>query len=416
MDINYLWWGVQFSINFLDFFMIYVMAHAFLKQPIRVKLPHIILGVVYTIALAPVLHFWGGYLFRLLSVILMLFTIRVVTKRRNFSDLIVMLVLFTIILMIIQTPVAAIVWFIHEIIGFNEPFAFLSGQIISTILISVVSRKFKLNQWLNALTRNIVLKLMIIVLTFIILIIGVSLNFEYQLLHLVFFAIVILLTGLALFPILMQLYHNTIGMISVHDLKNSLLSIGIAIQNETDAEIIKQYFRAHSKAFGMDLSQLDNQKLYNKLDHKEKMTKQIEDFIRIKTESTDKDIEIISNITYSNDYRTVDYQSVLQWFGTLLDNALEATDKHPIYIHLGVTANRLILRVANEYVGHKGKDIQVIFEKGYTTKGEDKGRGIGLHNLYQEVSVKGGEILLDEYYTESHNCHYLQISILFSDC
>jgi sensor histidine kinase regulating citrate/malate metabolism len=144
------------------------------------------------------------------------------------------------------------------------------------------------------------------------------------------------------------------------------------------------------------------------------MTKQVEDFIRIKATSEDKKVKIISNVTYRSDYKTVDYKSVLKWLGTLLDNALEASNEHPIYIHVGVTSNRLALRIANEYIGDIGQDLQVIFEKGYTTKGENKGRGIGLHNLHQEVTKKEGEITLDVYYTEDHNCNYLQVSIWFS--
>jgi len=336
-----------------------------------------------------------------------------VTKRRNFGDLIIIFILFTAILMVVQAPVTLIVWLVYEVIGFDEPFAFLIAQIITTVLVCLISRKYKMNKWFNAVSKNIILKLIAIILILIVLVTSVILNFEYQFLYVFLFAVIILLIGLALFPILMQLYYNTIGMISVHDLKNSLLSTGIAIQNETDIEVVKEHFRELSKAFGMDLSQLDEQKFEDELKHKELKMKQVEEFIRIKTASQDKKIEIISNVSYHSDYKTVEYKWFLKWLGTMLDNALEATNENPIYIHIGVTTYDLVLRIANEYIGDVEQDIQVIFERGYSTKGE--GRGIGLHNLHKEVTEKGGEIILEEYYTEDHNCHYLQISILFDD-
>lgn len=414
MEIDYLWWSVQFILNFLDFAMIYVIIHAFLKQHIKIKLSHIILGVLFTIVLAPVFYFWNSYLFRIVSMIFMLLIIRVVSKRRNLGDLIVMLALFTAIVVVVQTPVVVLLWLLRKIIGFSEPLTFLLTQMTTAILILLVSRKVKLNQLFNALIRNVVLKLIVVILALIALAINAILNFDDQLLHGFFFAMSIIFIGLALFPIFVQLYHNTIGIISVHDLKNSLLSTGLAIEDEADIDVVKNKFRELAKQYGMDLSQLNSKKFDDQLNCTEVMTKKVKDFIRIKLDSTDKEIKVISNITYSSDYKSVNFEIFLKWLGTMLDNALEASHQHPIYIHIGVTIYGLVLRMANEYVGHEGKDIQVIFEKGYTTKGEDKGRGIGLHNLHKEVEKRGGKIMLDEYYTAGHNCHYLQISILFS--
>lgn len=415
MNINYLWWSVQFILGLLDFVMIYVVIHAFLKQRVQIKTSHLILGAIYTVTLAPVLYFGSGYLFRVLSILLMLAIIKTVAKYRSLGDLIVMLVLFIAIVLVVQAPLVAIIWVIREIVNFYESFAFLLTQSIATVLVILISKKFKLHQWFHAITRNTILKLIVITLTLIVFIINVVANFEHQLLYVILFAVFILLISLGLFPILVQLYQNTIDMISVHDLKNTLLSTGIAIQDETDIEAVKTHFRELSKAFGMDLSELDKQKLNDELEYKEIMTKRIETFICIKTQSTNKEVKVIADINYYRDYQGIEYKSILKWLGTMLDNALEATNEHPIYIHIGVTTRRLMLRMANEYIGHKGQDIQVIFEKGYTTKGENKGRGIGLHNLHREVTEEGGEILLDEYYTPAHNCHYLQISILFSN-
>ena len=102
---------------------------------------------------------------------------------------------------------------------------------------------------------------------------------------------------------------------------------------------------------------------------------------------------------------------MLQWLGALLDNAIDATDSNPIFIYIEASTSFLDIRMANEYVGDKGEDIRKILEEGYSTKGE--GRGIGLHNLNQQVTNKGGKVRLEDYYDEGHKCHYLQIGICF---
>ena len=100
---------------------------------------------------------------------------------------------------------------------------------------------------------------------------------------------------------------------------------------------------------------------------------------------------------------------MVEWLGTLLDNAIEATSTIPIYIFVDVGYDYIDIRMSNEYFGNDGQDIRAILENGYSSKGD--GRGIGLHDLNQQVVELGSTIELEEYSNEAHNCHYLKISM-----
>lgn len=226
---SYLWWSVQFGINLLDFVMLYLAAHWFLKRNIMLKTSHIIFCIFYTLSLAPVFYFNGGYVFRMLSLGLLLFVIKMVVNRQDIGDLVFIMALYLFILTIIQLPTVPVIWFISEKMTLAFPLEFLIGQILTFSLMLFVGKRFKLNQWFNTIQKNIILKMNLLILVLLFITIASVLNFNYEPVFLLIFTASIICVELALLPIMLKLYHNNIGIISVHDLKNSLLSTGIAI-------------------------------------------------------------------------------------------------------------------------------------------------------------------------------------------
>jgi len=403
------WWIIQFGLNFLDFVMIYFISHALMKKYMMVKAQHVALCLFYTIAMAPVFYFFDGYIYRIVATILALFILKAIVKRGSFSDLLTIYAVFLIMTGVIPAPMGAIIWVIIESGEFNQSFIFLIAQSLTTIAIIFVCKKFKWHSLFNRIQSDTVLKLIFYMLSLILLMATFILNFEYQFSYFLFFVIAVVLIGLALFPVMVKLYQDRVKVISTHDSINSLLSTALSMMGETDPEAIKDAFKQHANDLGVDLNQLDMSNTYDELDYMDTMTEKVNTFIDMKMKGQSKKIEVFSDVTYHKDYQDVDFQLAVKWLGILLDNAIDATDTHPIYLYFATTVRRLSIRVANEYIGNEGQDIQVIFEKGYSTKGE--GRGIGLHNLYETVTKLGGEIEVDEYYTEAYHCHYLQISI-----
>jgi K+-sensing histidine kinase KdpD len=200
-------------------------------------------------------------------------------------------------------------------------------------------------------------------------------------------------------------------MISVHDLHNSILSLGLIINDLDDPQVIKDKFKIHAKEFGVDLNQFDFTHMEDVRNYGEKMEKKIEIFTKAKQTKYQNKIEIDLELFYFEDCeRLSDQQLLLKWYGIMLDNALEASDNHPIFIYLASTSKSLTLRLANEYTGTKD-EVKKFFEKGYSTKGE--ARGLGLYNLKQQVVELGGEIEVDVYDDNNRNCQFIEISIEF---
>jgi len=213
--------------------------------------------------------------------------------------------------------------------------------------------------------------------------------------------------------VIIKIYHNEQKTISMHDLTNNFLSLGISTQYVKEPNVIREHINRVSKQFNIDLSQIDDDKLKKNIENRDKMTYAVKEFIYVKNKQKGKNIKIFEDIRCSKEYKHVDLTLMLTWLGTLLDNAIEASNVNPIFINIRMNYNNLNLFISNEYIGNKEKDIERILEHGYSTKGE--GRGIGLHLLNTQVKEKGGKIILDEYYSPEHNCYYLQISIIFDD-
>jgi len=429
-------------LNAVDILMIFLLTHAIIKQIPIFTWDRVFIGIGYGVVLGIVAYFFDNYVYRIITTSGAFIVIYLIAKV-SFSKALLIYAL-TWIFGLIQFIIIFGVQQLH----LEQPAVLFLVQAITLAIVLIICRFRFLNIIFQFIEKYIVLQLAIFVVG--IALIGALFNFNFQesTPYLIYF--IGLLTAfivaviIIFFPIMQarlitqfkklnenlsernenlsernenlserneNLSERLVERSSlVHDLKNSLLSTGIAMDQTDDPEELKEMFKKHSKAFGMDLSQLDSTKLEDDLAQMELRNNAIESFIQTKAKEKEKSIKIISDLTYFEDFEGLDLQIVLVWLGILIDNALEASQHAPIYVYLYSGTRRLRLRVDNDYLGKLEEEINNFFEKGYSTKGE--GRGIGLHNLYTQVSELGGEIEVDNYYTEFHQCHYFQISIL----
>ena len=407
------WWVAETFINILDFVKIYVMAHATVRHNIKVKPMHVLFCIAYALILSLARSIFGDEVFWFISYGGMMLVIAMVTKRHNLGDIVTILAIFAVVFTIIEVPILAIVWLVRNE-GYPQfPFDFVMAQSISAVLVLLLHKVFKLNEWLNVATKNIAIKLGLFVSLFIIIVVSRIIGFGDSPSIFAMFMIIISVIGVPIMITLKKLYYNAITIISIHDLKNSLLALGIAMEGIDNIDVLKNNLRHISKEFGTGLSQLDNyeSKFEKNLQHRDIMAMRVSRFINSKIKICNNKEKVVANVSYKKDYENVDFILILKWLGTLLDNAIEATRTNPVYIYVGVSDYFLTIRTENEYTGDGGQDIKVVLEEGYST--EDGRRGIGLYTLNQQVTEKGGRVELEEYYAEGFNCYYLQISILF---
>lgn len=408
MTRSLVWWLVQFSINFLSFVIMYLVLYALLKKKLTFNWQHLGLAVLHTIVVSPIDYLIDPYALQIASSLFLLLAVKIITKRKLVDSLLIYGV-DTVIVGISQIPALVMAWTLYGLFDLYRPFVFLIAQVLSLTFIILVCQKVKLHQWFHMLQVNIVLKLILFIIVLAILLIAFLVNFDYQLSYLLFYTLTMIWVGAILFPILRKLHHHSLHVISIHDLQNSLLSTGITMKIMNAPEEVYIAFATHAKELGMDLGQLEVTKVEDELAQMTLLNEAVEQFIQMKLKNK-KDTKIRLDVTYYEAHEVVDLTLALKWLGTLLDNSLDASCIHPIYIYLFSMDEQFTLKIANEYIG-EGQDIQIIFERGYSTKGS--GRGIGLHNVYTKVVELGGKVEVDESYHEAYTCYYLQITIKF---
>lgn len=104
---------------------------------------------------------------------------------------------------------------------------------------------------------------------------------------------------------------------------------------------------------------------------------------------------------------------MVEILGTLLDNAIQdmvITGEKEFLQFEVKEENGITVCVANPHSKMKVSELQKIFEKGTTTKGE--GRGIGLYNVKKLVSEYGIKLMVDNRSYAGKN--YLSFSVIFN--
>ena len=93
----------------------------------------------------------------------------------------------------------------------------------------------------------------------------------------------------------------------------------------------------------------------------------------------------------------VSEHSLVEIIGTLTDNAFEsATDElNQVEMVLDSRADKMIFMIKNQVRGLTMNDISRFFEKGYSTKKNREGRGLGLWQANQIAKRHNGEITVE---------------------
>jgi len=126
-----------------------------------------------------------------------------------------------------------------------------------------------------------------------------------------------------------------------------------------------------------------------------------------------KSKSITLSVEYLNVWEVYPLQGyeLVEVMGNLLDNAFEAilnseeTDDRQVILTIGTEEGKKVLQVENTGEKILSKDLDNIFNKGFSTKGDN--RGYGLYNVKKIVNKYDGKILLPL------NNKYTTIKILF---
>lgn len=176
-----------------------------------------------------------------------------------------------------------------------------------------------------------------------------------------------------------------------HEFKNHLNAI-YGICNITDEKSIKSSIIEYVKSINSSLITIDeainvNNKvlaavIYSKL-----------------CEAKIKDIKFLYSVKAPLDNKKLKDYELVEVLSNLLNNAFEyiannnvSSDKKIVYLNIEHHENIDFIEVKNYYIPSNTIDTGLIFKKGFSTKGKD--RGYGLYNIKKIIENSGGKLQL----------------------
>lgn len=129
------------------------------------------------------------------------------------------------------------------------------------------------------------------------------------------------------------------------------------------------------------------------------------------TEAQELGLRIRMKLKCSMEKCGVDDIHMVEILGTLLDNAIQdmkQTGQREFLVFEVEKEDGIIIRVANPHEEMKNAQIRQMFERGYSTKG--KNRGIGLYHVKQLVRKYKLQLLVENRIIEQHN--YICFSVM----
>lgn len=173
-----------------------------------------------------------------------------------------------------------------------------------------------------------------------------------------------------------------------HDINNTLLSLKGYIDKEDIKELSEYFYKeVLQEQRKIDENNISLMKYIKNLGMKGLITTKIEKSRRLGLEVNVEVFEELHNI----EIETIDICKIL---GILLDNAIDASklsDEKKLYIGFFNEEEDVSIVIANSF--KEKPDITKIFQKGYSTKGEN--RGLGLWIVGEIIEIKYSNLLLN---------------------
>lgn len=144
-------------------------------------------------------------------------------------------------------------------------------------------------------------------------------------------------------------------------------------------------------------------------------------FLYTKIVSATKDVEFAVEIGANRIVTNAMEKDIIEVLGTLIDNAVDASDADNRTIRLFLSSNgsdtkdttddRLIFEIMNEHPPVPMKELTRFFERGYSTKSGKGNRGYGLYNARRIVKEYKGEIILENRTIDGRNyvCFHIEL-------
>lgn len=168
---------------------------------------------------------------------------------------------------------------------------------------------------------------------------------------------------------------------------NAILNMHLTIQNYD--ELVKaQSDYMHALVKNRDTAYLGLLKISNKV---------LAGFLYSKLISIPKTLDIELIVGNKEVFSNVPELELVEVIGTLIDNAVQACEngKGKLKIYLTSEHDRLVFIIKNSHEKIPVTQLSKFFERGFTTKEDNEGRGYGLYNARKIINQWNGEITVE---------------------
>ena len=406
--------------NFLDFMMLYYFCKNFTRHKIEffsfepeklsiagitIKMPAVVWGIIYGILLGTAFYFLEGNTFRIIVTFAFIAVIKFLSKR-VLADVLLIYALFLFFGLLVQGLFALLVL----ALPLKQDIAVaVISQFLTTAVICWMSRKTSIYKVFNYIRTNILLKISCFLVALIAFFALFIVNYELSVTYFLFFVGIILTILAALIPLGTKLYRRIeLDVARSHYIANQILATQIAAAQTNNPEEIKNMIDELVSHISPKSTKKAN-------------TGNLEESIRFlieqKKSQKQVNVEVIMDIKSSENHENITIKQLLSFIGLLLDNAFESETTTPIVIYCRMNAYSIDLAISNEYLQKGNYDLEMMFEKGYSTKA-DEGRGYGLYEIRNEIESLNGKIeafvqYFDEYKGVELGADYLVFRIQF---
>jgi len=410
--------GAYAIVSFLDFVMLYYFCKNVTRRKMELfswrnpislevkqmlfKLPMAILGIFYGVMMGVFQYTLEGHTYRMIVTLAFILIIKFLS-RYSIADALLAYMMFLFFGVILQ----GLTVLLMLPLSMHPTLLMLISQLLTALVIVALCYRIQIYRVFNYIKTNILLKLMMTFTTIGVLGFVVFLNFENNPTYIVYFLGLIFLIIFILTPLWMRLYKRLeIDVKRAHFIANKILAAYLTAEITDDIHVIRQELKellAHvSPETGTIPIVIGD------------MEETILTFIDKKKKQHQIENDVMAKIEYYSDHKDVKPGTILSFLGLLLDNAFEVETNKPILVDYSSVNHACYLTVSNEYFPKNASELDMMFEKGYSTKAED-GRGYGLYELKHEVETLGGLISCFENYNDVYESHYLTFMIEFKN-
>jgi len=408
---------MNWGLNFIEFFSFYLIICALLgfKSMEAVKkfsLKTMGFAIGYSLFMGTTLYFLRGFRFQAIGVVVMIATVRFVSKQLNVSLSRTNTILVYFLLYLLPQLLIPILWplssFIVSTVVLN-----ISAFIVVLLVTFSVFMFIELTWLFKLVTAKFIVQLIIFMFFALFVVSFIIFNFENEyMFENIWLFIVLSVIAMNSLYYMFKFAHEYMSVLpdKFHDVKKILNLLNSKIDEMDDFEALKEATQEVMDLLDIEPVKAEEISTETKNEFERYLLKTIA-FIQKENNST---TEIITKIDYEGPHPTIKDVRIAYFLGILLENAIQTLTRKPIYINVISSSSFVVIEVANEAKYKEKAYLEAILKTGQTSSKKALiGRGFGLAKLKRAVKKHYGKISVSAEPDSLGRINYLSVLIRF---